>query len=371
MDNDSVGAMLFVEFGARPNAIRPRSPRPRRRRSRQHPRGSRPTPTAPPSSVQARPPPELMDRQKLALTRPMARPFAVRGERRIPVHGGEGTAGVLNAQSRFLPAVGGYVPYHGSSYIQVVTFDEKARWPTRCCPIRSPPIRPRRTTPTDRTVFEEGRIGVLPIKADVAAETIGPALAGIDDLVGRWPTARRVRAPRTWALAALRPVQDLAATQSAAALIASRRSSGRRRRAAGERRRPPRRRRRRRGAGSRRSDRGSRSAPAALAFPRTSNRWPIAARADYPSGFQSGDLEAGANRAGHVAGRSAITRPGSSGWRGWRCRRPRLPAPIPPGAERLGASHRARPVQAIGPDHQAAAQGRIVAQFCAGLGDGG
>ena len=43
-----------------------------------------------------------------------------------------------------------------------------------------------------------------PSTADVAAETIGPALAGIDDLVGRWPTARRVRAPRTWALAALR-----------------------------------------------------------------------------------------------------------------------------------------------------------------------
>jgi acyl-homoserine-lactone acylase len=52
--------------------------------------------------------------------------FAVRGNQRIPVHGGEGGTGVLNAQqARYVPAVGGYVPYHGSSYIQAVTFDDK------------------------------------------------------------------------------------------------------------------------------------------------------------------------------------------------------------------------------------------------------
>lgn len=50
---------------------------------------------------------------------------AVRGDLRIPVHGGEGSDGVLNAQqSKLVPGVG-FVPYHGSSYIQVVTFDAK------------------------------------------------------------------------------------------------------------------------------------------------------------------------------------------------------------------------------------------------------
>jgi acyl-homoserine-lactone acylase len=49
--------------------------------------------------------------------------FVARGGAHIPVHGGEGTDGVLNAQqSRLVPGQG-YVPFHGSSYVQVVTFD--------------------------------------------------------------------------------------------------------------------------------------------------------------------------------------------------------------------------------------------------------
>ncbi len=52
--------------------------------------------------------------------------FALRGDERIPIHGGEGTSGVLNAQqSRWVDALGGYVPFHGSSYVQVVTFDDQ------------------------------------------------------------------------------------------------------------------------------------------------------------------------------------------------------------------------------------------------------
>lgn len=52
--------------------------------------------------------------------------FAVRGQDKIPVHGGEGSDGVLNAQqARWNAQAKGYVPYHGSSYIQVVTFDAK------------------------------------------------------------------------------------------------------------------------------------------------------------------------------------------------------------------------------------------------------
>ena len=49
--------------------------------------------------------------------------FAVRGTEHIPVHGGSGALGVLNVQQA-RPAAGGLVPFHGSSYIQVVSFDE-------------------------------------------------------------------------------------------------------------------------------------------------------------------------------------------------------------------------------------------------------
>ncbi|MGH6695196.1 penicillin acylase family protein [Sphingopyxis sp.] len=48
--------------------------------------------------------------------------FAPRGKERIAVHGGEGAAGVLNFQASN-PVPGGITPYHGSSYIQIVGFD--------------------------------------------------------------------------------------------------------------------------------------------------------------------------------------------------------------------------------------------------------
>ena len=43
----------------------------------------------------------------------------------IPVHGGPGTAGVLNYQDARPSPAGGLVPVHGSSYIQIVGFDDK------------------------------------------------------------------------------------------------------------------------------------------------------------------------------------------------------------------------------------------------------
>ncbi len=50
---------------------------------------------------------------------------APRGEKRIPIHGGDGAQGVLNAQqSDWVDGIG-YVTNSGSSYIQVVTFDAK------------------------------------------------------------------------------------------------------------------------------------------------------------------------------------------------------------------------------------------------------
>jgi acyl-homoserine-lactone acylase len=49
--------------------------------------------------------------------------FAIRGDAHIPIHGGPGFDGVLDAQqSDWKPGLG-YVPFHGSSYMQVVTFD--------------------------------------------------------------------------------------------------------------------------------------------------------------------------------------------------------------------------------------------------------
>lgn len=48
------------------------------------------------------------------------------GDERIPIHGGPGSAGVLNYQdARPAPGGGGLVPVHGTSYIQIVGFDEQ------------------------------------------------------------------------------------------------------------------------------------------------------------------------------------------------------------------------------------------------------
>jgi acyl-homoserine-lactone acylase len=49
--------------------------------------------------------------------------FTVRGDERIPIHGAHGNLGVLNVQMSD-KVTGGIVPRHGSSYIQVVSFDE-------------------------------------------------------------------------------------------------------------------------------------------------------------------------------------------------------------------------------------------------------
>jgi acyl-homoserine-lactone acylase len=46
------------------------------------------------------------------------------GGERIPIHGGPGTLGVLNMQESDPAPDGGLLPRHGSSYIQIVGFDE-------------------------------------------------------------------------------------------------------------------------------------------------------------------------------------------------------------------------------------------------------
>ncbi|CAN5894921.1 hypothetical protein BH11PSE1_BH11PSE1_21140 [soil metagenome] len=68
---------------------------------------------------------ELLAANGVALDAPWGEvQYAVRGDQKIPVHGGEGGDGVLNAQQSAWVG-SGLVPFHGSSYIQVVTFDAK------------------------------------------------------------------------------------------------------------------------------------------------------------------------------------------------------------------------------------------------------
>ncbi|MBY0519277.1 MAG: penicillin acylase family protein, partial [Sphingomonas sp.] len=50
--------------------------------------------------------------------------FAQRGDKRIAIHGGDGQLGILNVQIAD-PVAGGVTPKHGSSYVQVVSFDEQ------------------------------------------------------------------------------------------------------------------------------------------------------------------------------------------------------------------------------------------------------
>ncbi|MBU7580349.1 MAG: penicillin acylase family protein [Porphyrobacter sp.] len=45
------------------------------------------------------------------------------GNQAIPIHGGPGTLGILNMQES-VPTAGGLTPRHGTSYIQIVSFDE-------------------------------------------------------------------------------------------------------------------------------------------------------------------------------------------------------------------------------------------------------
>jgi acyl-homoserine-lactone acylase len=67
---------------------------------------------------------EMLKKLGVALDAPLGQiQFAQRGDERIPISGGP-SGGVLNNMSA-RPVPGGFEPFHGSSYIQVVTFDEK------------------------------------------------------------------------------------------------------------------------------------------------------------------------------------------------------------------------------------------------------
>ena len=128
MNLDSVGAHLFVEFWRKADkipgvwavAFDPADPI-------HTPRGLKNDPATGTKVLMALAEAvDLLDTAKIPLDRPWGEvQFAVKGDQHIPVHGGEGNDGVLNAQQSELTPGLGYIPYHGSSYIQVVTFDEK------------------------------------------------------------------------------------------------------------------------------------------------------------------------------------------------------------------------------------------------------
>jgi len=129
MDNESVGALLWMEYWRQAQKIADLYVTPFSAADPVNtPRGLKTDPDTAAKLRQALAGAiELMAAQNIPLDAPYgAHHFTLRGEHKIPVHGGEGTDGVLNAQqARFDAKAGGYVPYHGSSYIQVVTFDAK------------------------------------------------------------------------------------------------------------------------------------------------------------------------------------------------------------------------------------------------------
>jgi acyl-homoserine-lactone acylase len=181
VDNDSRGAHLFIEFwrlaekipAAYATPFDPADPV-------NTPRGLKTDAATGAKVLQALADAvELLETQKLPLDARWGEVhFAVRGDARIPVHGGEGSAGVLNAQqSRFNAALGGYTPYHGSSYIQVVTFDAKG-------PVAEAVLSYSQSTDPasshygDQTrLYSQEAWHRLPFHADeIAAEALGPPL---------------------------------------------------------------------------------------------------------------------------------------------------------------------------------------------------
>ncbi len=129
MDNESVGAHVFVEFWRLAQKIPNLYVTPFDPADPVHtPRGLKTDGETAAKLLQAMASAvEVLETQKTPLDAPYGSiHFAIRGDQTIAVHGGEGGDGVLNAQqSRWNAQAAGYVPYHGSSYIQVVSFDDK------------------------------------------------------------------------------------------------------------------------------------------------------------------------------------------------------------------------------------------------------
>ena len=129
MDLTSVGPQLFIEFWRDAQRIPGVWATPFDAKNPIHtPRGLRASDPAVAQGVR-RALAEAVTRlatARIPLDAPWGRvQLATRGGLNIPIQGGEGPDGVLNAQQSKVVAGVGFVPYHGSSYIQVVGFDAK------------------------------------------------------------------------------------------------------------------------------------------------------------------------------------------------------------------------------------------------------
>lgn len=98
------------------------------------------------------------------------------GDQRIAIHGGPGTAGVLNYQDARPAPGGGLVPVHGTSYIQIVTFDDAGPVVDAILSY-SQSTDPASAHFTDQTsAYSAKAWHRLPFHADdIAAQTITPA----------------------------------------------------------------------------------------------------------------------------------------------------------------------------------------------------
>jgi acyl-homoserine-lactone acylase len=122
---------------------------------------------------------EQMRSQSLALDVRLADvQVVVDGSERIPIHGGPTLDGVLNAiETRFDAAARAYLPYSGSSFIQVVTFDDHG--PVADAVLThsesSDPASPHFADQT-RLYSRKAWVRLPFLKADVAAQAEGPPL---------------------------------------------------------------------------------------------------------------------------------------------------------------------------------------------------
>jgi acyl-homoserine-lactone acylase len=119
---------------------------------------------------------EMLKKLGVALDAPLGQiQFAQRGDERIPISGGP-SGGVLNNMSA-RPVPGGFEPFHGSSYIQVVTFDEKGPIVNAILSY-SQSTDPASTHYADQTrEFSNRRLHRYPYTAtEIAADVIGQPL---------------------------------------------------------------------------------------------------------------------------------------------------------------------------------------------------
>ena len=100
--------------------------------------------------------------------------FEPRGDEKIPIHGGSGTVGVFNAINAVWAAGEGYTNIrHGSSYVQVVSFDDSPCPDVRTILTYSQSTNPASLHYADQTRLYSNKQWVQPpfCEADVAAAT--------------------------------------------------------------------------------------------------------------------------------------------------------------------------------------------------------